>query len=74
MRKELNLRKIRENVLALSRPEFSQKFGIGRTTIENCEKKNNWPKSPVTRAKYMKALGLDPAEYSSSESVEVSNG
>ena len=47
--------------LGLTQEALAAKAGISVETVFRAERDKKWPAMPLTRRKYIKALGLDPA-------------
>lgn len=56
--------------LLLTQEQLAQKAGISRYLISQCESACRWPLHDLTRHKYLRALGIDPA----SVEVEAAHG
>jgi DNA-binding XRE family transcriptional regulator len=60
--------------LLLTQEQLAEKAGISRAVISHCENTCTWPIHELTRHKYARALGIDPAsvEMNQIHSVTVS--
>jgi DNA-binding XRE family transcriptional regulator len=47
--------------LGLTQEALAAKAGVSVETVFRAERDKKWPAMPLTRRKYIKALGLDPA-------------
>jgi DNA-binding XRE family transcriptional regulator len=47
--------------LGLTQEALAAKAGISVETVFRAERDKKWPAMPLTRRKYIKALGLDPS-------------
>ena len=47
--------------LLLTQEQLAEKAGISRYLISQCESAGRWPSHDLTRHKYLRALGIDPA-------------
>jgi DNA-binding XRE family transcriptional regulator len=56
--------------LGLTQEALAAKAGVSVETVFRAERDKKWPAMPLTRRKYIKALGLDPSVIE----AEVSNG
>ena len=56
--------------LGLTQEALAAKAGVSVETVFRAERDKKWPAMPLTRRKYIKALGLDPAVIE----ADVSNG
>jgi hypothetical protein len=60
--------------LLLTQEQLAAKAGISRYLVCQCEASGRWPQHDLTRYKYLRALGIDPAsvEMNQIHSVTVS--
>ena len=60
--------------LLLTQEQLAEKAGVSRHLVCQCEATGRWPHHDLTRHKYLRALGIDPAsvEMKQIHSVTVS--
>lgn len=58
--------------LGLTQEALAAKAGISVETVFRSERDKKWPAMPLTRRKYIRALGLDPAEVENPNPTELS--
>jgi len=56
--------------LGLTQEALAAKAGVSVETVFRAERDKKWPAMPLTRRKYIRALGIDPA----SVELEVAHG